>query len=317
MPRNTGVTSLPTAGAGSAGLQEFQNRGGTIGQLSNIAQLTGFLAPYFNSLSNVNVLPAAQSIQGATAGATESQLESLNQLYNKYGQQFADTAGRVQTEAQKAAAQSNADTLNSSQGKGAISAALNADQMVNPEYYATRSATGGRLQDLLSSYDLSGNLSGSETRAIGQSLAQQGTQTGTTNIPSASQTVANAMQYGDAAFKRKQAAQSGLSDAISKATSFMPAANNPNVNAWAVGTGNQGSNLSGQLFTSGVNSGQNIGAAATNQANTNAASLFSTGAGFATGQNQIQAQKDAAQSSSNGNMIGSIIGGLGGLLSLI
>ena len=309
--------ALPTSNAGDYGLQGFLHGGNeTTSQLASIAELTGYLAPYFNNLANQNVLPASQYIQGAASASTRGQLEDMDQLYNLYGQRFADTAGRVQTASQKAAAQANADTLNSVQGRSAINAALGADQLVNPEYYNTRSLTSGRLADLMNSYDLSGNLSGSEQRAIGQSLAQQGVQTGTANIPSQSQTVANAMQYGNAATQRKQQAQSGLSEAISKATSFMPASNNPNVNAWSVGTGTQGSNLGGQLFSSAYNTGNNIASTATNQAN-NTASLYATGAGVQTANNQIGAQAAASNSNSNAGMVGSIIGGLGGLLALL
>lgn len=294
-------------------LSQFQNQGGTIGQLANIAQLSGFLSPYFSQLSNQNITPTAQTIQGSLSSITPQQLQMLNSMYAQYGPQLAETSGNVQLASQQAAANANTQTLNSSQGQGAIQAALAADQQVNPEAYATRTATGNALQNLLASDgDLSGQLSGSETRAIQQSLAQQGVQNGTTNIPSATQTVSNAMQYGNATYQRQQQAKSNLSDAISKATTFIPQANNNNVNAWAVGTGNQGSGNASNLFGGAINSAASQVNSAVGAANPNtSSSLYSTGAGLQAGNNATS----ASQSGSNAGAIGGIIGGLGALIS--
>lgn len=320
MPNGIQTYTPPTGGAPSVGgtqnlpnsLSQFQQQQGTVGQLANLAQLSGFLSPYFSQLSNQNIGGTAQSIQGALSTITPAQLQMLNSQYALYGPQLAETSGKVQEASQNAASQANANSLNSAQGQSAIQAALAADQQVNPETYATRTATGNALQTLLSNdtVALDGGLSGSETRAIGQSLAQQGAQTGLTNVPSQSQTVSNAMQYGNATYQRQQQAKSNLSDAISKATSFIPASNNGNVNAWSVGTGQQGAGTATNLFGGAVNSAASQVSGALSAANPNtSASLYSTGAGLQAGNNNIS----ASQSGSNAGAIGGIIGGLGAL----
>lgn len=308
--------SIGGAQANTNSLSQFQNQSGTIGQLANIGSLSGFLAPYFNQLSNQNITPTSQTIQGAVSTVTPEQLQMLNSMYAQYGPQLAQTSGTVQEASQNAASQANADSLNGPQGQAAINAALAADQQVNPETYATRTATGNALQTLLGTDTaaLSGQLSGSENRAIGQSIAQQGLQTGLTNAPSQSQTVANAMQYGNATYQRQQQAQSNLENAISQATSFIPASNNNNVNAWAVGTGNQGSGNATNLFGGGVNSAASQVQAGTTAANpSSASSLYATGAGLQAGNNSIS----ASQSQNNAGAIGGIIGGLGSLLAFL
>ena len=297
--------ALPTNG-----LSDYTNRQGTVGQLANIGDLVGALSPYFNNLSNQNISSTVGALNTATNTGTAGQLANLQQLYNQYSTSLPQAAATMQQNSQEAAAQANANSLNSSQGQAAIQAALSADQKVNPNYYSTTNATASSLQDLMKSIDLSGQLSGSEQRAIGQSIAQQGAQNGTTNIPSATQTASNAMQYGNATYQRQETAKSDLSNAISKATSFIPTTVNPNVNAFNVGTGTQGGSNANALFQGGFNTGTSVANASVPQSNS-AASLFSTGAGLQSGNNQLAAQA----SNSNNATTGAIIGGLGGILS--
>lgn len=84
------------------------------------------------------------------------------------------------------------------------------DQSINPQYYALRDKTAQGLLSLLQP-----GLTGGETEAINRSQAQQGASRGTGFAPSATETVSNASQFGNAARSR-------LSGAISQATSAIP-----------------------------------------------------------------------------------------------
>jgi len=81
---------------------------------------------------------------------------------------------------------------------------------VDPEFYRTRSATSGAINDLLQP-----GLTGGEREEIQRSLNQQNNAAGTLTIPTNLSTVANAATFGRAARDR-------LSQAVSQATSFLP-----------------------------------------------------------------------------------------------
>lgn len=81
---------------------------------------------------------------------------------------------------------------------------------IDPEYYRTRTATSGAVNDLLKP-----GLTGGEREEIQRYLNQEDVRSGNINAPSRVNTVGNAMTFGNAARNR-------LSQAVTQATQAMP-----------------------------------------------------------------------------------------------
>lgn len=81
---------------------------------------------------------------------------------------------------------------------------------LDPEFYGVREKAAGQLMT-----QLGGNLTGGEQEAIARSVAQDNERRGINNVASNTRTVENAMQYGNAATQRVNAA-------IDRATQFLP-----------------------------------------------------------------------------------------------
>lgn len=188
--------------------------------------------------------------------ATSDQAQSNLALAKQYSPQYAALMAEMMRtvapdlireglglgkQIQEGTAANNAAVANSASGKAALNAAISADRTANPEFYSTRELESNRLADLLGSIDLSGALSGSETRAIDQYLGRANAKMGTLNAPSALNTAKNATLYGDATYQRREQAKSDLNTALANATAFLPRSQS-GVNSWEVATG--GSNTS-------------------------------------------------------------------------
>jgi len=202
-------------------------------------------APQFlqllNDASNANIMPAAQANLAAAQQVTPQYDQLLTQLLGEYAPQLAQIGLQTGQQIQQGQANANAAVANSTGGQGALQAAINADKTANPEFYTSRANESNALSSLLSTdvAGLSGQLNPTEITAIGQSIAQQGNQTGTFNTPSAIQTTANAMNYGNAVYNRQEQAKNDLSSALGQATSFLPASQSGvgGMNAWNIATG--------------------------------------------------------------------------------
>ncbi len=106
---------------------------------------------------------------------------------------------------------------------------------------------------LINSIDLNGGLSGTERNEVGQGLAREGQQRGTQNAPSNTDTISNAMRYGQAGYARQQTAKSNLSDALSKASAFLPSAKS-GVDVFQTATGRSSMPNPGNGLFTGVQS---------------------------------------------------------------
>jgi hypothetical protein len=84
-------------------------------------------------------------------------------------------------------------------------------RQVDPEFYKTREATSGAINELLKP-----GLTGGESSAIERSLNRSNNATGNLNNASNTTTVSNALSYGNAARDK-------LSQAVNQATQFLPA----------------------------------------------------------------------------------------------
>ena len=185
--------------------------------------LQGYL-PYLNQSVNQTTGDTAQANLNAAQQVSPGYQQLANQLLAQYGPQLFQTGNQLSgINAQGNAANQQALL----QGTGGQNLALMNQyaQALNPAFYQQMGNASNSLTNLLgSSQDVSGNLTGSETRSIGQGLAQQSNQRGTLNSPSNSDIVSNAMQYGNASFQRQAQEKGILSNAIGQATSFLPQA---------------------------------------------------------------------------------------------
>ncbi len=208
----------------------------TSSQLSKLFPLLLKYYPQIMSEVNANVGPQAQAQLDAARATSGPMSQLMTDLYRQYGPQLAQIGSDIGLQTQRNQAGNNATVANSAEGQAALKANIDADRAANPQFYATRELESQRLADLMNSVDLTGKLSGSETRAIDQSLAQQNNRTGTVNIPSATQTTSNAMTYGNETYKRQEQAKSDLSNALGQASGFLPVSKS-SVDAWTTATG--------------------------------------------------------------------------------
>lgn len=201
---------------------------------------TTALAPYLAQSMTSLIKPQAQAELEAAQSVSPAYAQLMQELYAQYGPQLNALGSQI--------AEQNAAAELATNQKLLAGGGMDMLKTLDPEFYNTRATTSSRLGDLLSSIDLSGKLSGGEIAAIERSLAQSNMRGGTT-APSNLSTVSNAMQFGNAAYARKQAAQNALSQAINSATAFLPASK-AGTEAFGIATGKTaGANTGESKFT--------------------------------------------------------------------
>lgn len=213
-----------------------------------------------NQAANQSALSQALGQLGASQAVSPGYQQLQTQMYGQYVPQLAAMGLGVGGMLQGGQAGINA-AVASGQGQQALQAAIAADQAANPQFYQARQQTAQGIGNLLGSIDLSGALSGGESRAIQQSIDQAATRTGQAWAPSAINAASNAMQYGQAAYQRQQQAQQQMNQALQTATGFLPQSQSGvgGMNAWNIATG--GPNTATQQGTAaqsnflGVNQG--------------------------------------------------------------
>lgn len=268
------ITNVP--GASLAPGRIYQRSAGQIKTIQD-------LLPYLTNAINAQQLPTELTNLQTSQITSPGYAQLMTDLYNNYGPQLNAIGNEIQHRNALSQAETSQDVINGP-GQGLVKSAYDLSQTFDKPWFDSRDATAGRLQDLLKSIDLSGKLSGSEQNEISQSLARQGVQRGTQNAPSVSDTVSNAMQFGKAGFARKQTAISNLSDAISKASAFLPSAKS-GVDVFQVATGRSSMPNPGNSLFPGISSPSN------NNAFGLAGSLLGTTNAQITNQQTIDSQK--------------------------
>lgn len=214
------------------------------------------LLPYITSAVNAGAVPSAIAQYQASAATSPAYANLMTQIYNQYG----PLLNQIGNEILRQNTLSQAETANQVlEGPGArtVQDTMNLQQGVDQPFYDVRDAGARRIQDLLSSIDLSGSLNAGERREVDQGLALEGSRRGTLNAPSATDTVSNAMRYGEAGHARQQEAKSNLAQAIQSAAAFLPASKS-GIDAFQVATGRTSmTNPGGALFPGVNQSGQN------------------------------------------------------------
>lgn len=206
----------------------------------------GALLPGLTSAQNQATLGTSLGNLGASAATSQPYYSLLANLMNQNAQPLAGAGANM------AGANIGANmSLLNGPGSQLLGNLYGLNQALNPTQMNTITSTGGRLQDLFNNIDLSGGLSDTERGEIAKGLAREGYMRGTANAPSNTDTIANAMQYGQAGYQRKQQAISNLSDAIGKSAAFLPNAgtgfNIGNINQ--IGSGNASINPGSSMFS--------------------------------------------------------------------
>lgn len=153
--------------------------------------------------------PMAQAQQNAEAVVAPQRAQLQADIYNQNAPGMAQTARDISTADRTATAGTDLSILKGA-GADAARTAYGLSQEFDPEFYSTRSATSGSIADLLK-----GGLTPGEEEAIQRSLNRSNTNTGNIDVPSATATVSNAMQFGNAARQRQL-------QGVQAATSFLP-----------------------------------------------------------------------------------------------
>lgn len=216
------------------------------------------------------VTPAAQASLGA-AQATSPQMSQLQaDMYKNIAPQLNDVSQQMDASNKMAGSAADLAVL---QGPGAASARAvqQIDQENNPQFYATRDAANTSIGNLMS-----GQLTPAETEAINRRLGQDNFARGLMGTPTATSTVSNAMQFGDASRNRQM-------QGVQAATSFLPASRAP-IDPTQVALGRPSSGSGASQFL-GVN--QNAGGAAMDQST----NLLNQIAGFQNNAMQINSQR--------------------------
>jgi hypothetical protein len=214
---------------------------------------------------------AAARAQLAAAQQTSPQMSQLQaNIYRNTAPQLAQTSQQIDAANKLAGSQGDLAVL---QGPGAQAARAvqGLSQEFDPEFYRTRAQASNVLGGLMS-----GSLTPGEEEAVSRRLAQQNYSMGLMGTPTSTSTVANAMQFGDAARQRQL-------QGVNAATSFLPVSRSgfdPTQLALGRPSINTGQS---QFIGANQNAGQQGMDAATN--------MFNQIAGFENNKMGIDAQK--------------------------
>jgi hypothetical protein len=223
-------------------------------QASQIQAVTDLL-PYLSQAVSGQILPNAQADLLAKQLTSPGLAKLMTELYGTYGTQLNDIGNQISRT--NALAQVGTDSQALSQARQTLlPQAKAAAEEYDPEFFKTRELAANRLKDLFNDIDLGSGLSDVERREIEQGLAQEGSRRGTASAPSNLDTVSNAMQYGEAGFKRKQVNRSALSTAIANASAALPTFRS-GVDVFQVATGKSSSPNTGNAQFTGVNNTNN------------------------------------------------------------
>lgn len=210
--------------------------------------------PQLMQVTRQEMLPMAQSELATAQAVSDPTAQLQTDLYAKYGPQLNQIGSDIAR--QNALAQAGTDlSVLTGPGKELAAAALEAQRMADPEYYAARAQAGQKLGDWMGALSTpTGELTPGERSEIERSLAQQNEAAGLGRVPTNLNTVSNAMQYGQGAMQ-KQAAQSNLfGQALQSAAQFLPASQSK-VDVFQLTTGRPSTSNTGESKFTGVQQG--------------------------------------------------------------
>ncbi len=160
---------------------------------------------------NAQTLPSSASDLAAAKTTSPQYGQLLNELFKTYAPELAKTGSQIDNATRLAQATTDSNILKGP-GSDLAHTTDTLDRQLNPEYYKTRADTGNALAQLLGSVNLD-NPNTEAERLVNQEVQRSGN-TGNSN---ATNTVANALSFGNEKAKRTAT----LSSAINAATQFL------------------------------------------------------------------------------------------------
>lgn len=206
----------------------FEGRPNTLVDAAMISRIMEDILPRIAGANRSQYVPEAQAQLAASQAVSPGYQDLMTKLYAQYGPQLSKIGSDITAQNQQADVNTSTNVLNNG--------GMDLLKMLNPEYFQQREQTSGRLSDLMNSIDLSGGLSDVERREIEQGLSREGQSRGTSGAPSNTETISNAMQYGQAGRNRVVENQNQLSKALAASTAFLPASQ-LGAEQFAIGTG--------------------------------------------------------------------------------
>lgn len=193
----------------------------------NATESTGdVLSAYINylpalmSTTSAQILPSSQAELDASKVISPQENQLMLELYQKFAPQLAKTGSEIDAATRAATATADVNILGN-QGAQLANIYKQIDKSLNPEYYQVREQSAKSLGDLLAANDLSRPNIEAE-----RLVNQENIRSGNATTPSATNTVANAIQFGNEGQKRAN----NLSNAISTATGFLQPSSNAQFN---------------------------------------------------------------------------------------
>lgn len=176
--------------------------------------------PALMQLYRSEIQPTEEAKLGASQKVSGAYQQLMADIYKNIAPQLAETGRSVDSGNRLAAAQTDAQILEGP-GRALAKTYKSIDQELNPEYYKTRENAANKLASLLDANDL--NRPNIEAERL---VNQENVRSGNQGAGSQTNTVANALQFGNEGLKR----QGALSNAINTATSFLQPASNAQFN---------------------------------------------------------------------------------------
>jgi hypothetical protein len=211
--------------------------------------------PAFMQAQNKELLPTAQAQLETSKEISPAYQQLMTDLYKQFAPQLAQTGSEVDRISRTAAAETDADILDTF-GRRLADVYKSIDTNLNPEYYQTRALGADSLKQLLGSINLD-DASPEAERLVNQ----ENIRSGNLGNNSATNTVSNALSFGSEMSNRR----SQLSNAINTASAFLqPASNaqfNPATAALNRPTSNSGTSQFGGVTKPGeqaYNAGNNM-----------------------------------------------------------
>jgi len=207
--------------------------------------------------------PYEQALTAAQQQTSPAQAALQAELYKTYGPMLNNTANDINNTNQLAQAQTDLNVIQGP-GRGLVTQGLETQKILDPEFYATRTATANRLGDLLQSINLGGQISPGEQAQLSRGLAQQDASRGIQQAPSQTAALSNALTFGNAQHQRETESKNQLATALQTANQTLPALKSGQ-DAFQIATGRSSTGNSGDNKFTGVDT--NVGQQSTSIAN--------------------------------------------------
>jgi hypothetical protein len=237
----------------------------------SLAAMTSAL-PGYGQAARSEMLPNELAKLNTAQQISPAYAAMINQLYGQYGPELNRIGQFIERDNRLASADADADIL-AGPGRRMTEEAQKLDEQLNKEFYDARRSGGKTLVDLLGSINLDRPDVEAE-RLIGRENARSGNLA----TPSATNTLANALQFGNEQMKR----QGMAGNAVNAASNFM-ASSRSEFNPVVTALGRPSSNIADSRFPGVSNPGD--------QAFNMASDVWGGTTGLSMQRNQLEAQR--------------------------